>query len=161
MNDDTNEPENEENDLIEPSKPKRGRPAIPKPAGRGDIDAKFEDIVNSLHEVEDTPPRTMEEIIEFNKKILTKIQNILLEDLKTIHPKNMTRITTPNGIAKFEIAGLPKETRVYLMSIFSACSTALKLAEEAANNHDGGDDEKKFEKLATDLYKGIPGLKNQ
>lgn len=142
----------------EPVRPRRGRPRNPETATPNQVEAEFQRLMATMEEAPDPVVRTLDEIVEFNKKIIAMVQNILILDLKTVHPKNTARITTPNGIQKLEVGGLPDGTRMYLLKILENCFKAVSIVEDKKEKDTGGDSSLNMAKLANDLYKGIPGL---
>lgn len=151
------EPSQEINQGGNPARPRVGRPRKPQTQTPNQIEANFEELMKTLEEAPEPTTRTLDEIVEHNKKIITMVQDILLLDLKTISPKNVARITTPNGIQKVEIGGLHKDTRDYLLKILENCFKAVQLAEKSPEK-DVANSSLNMERLANELYKGIPGL---
>lgn len=137
-------------------RPRRGRPPKPKAATPNEVEALFQELIDTMEESPDPVERSLEEIVSYNKKIIGMVQNILIQDLKTISPKNTARISTPNGIQKIEIGGLTGSTREYLLKTLEQCFKAVALVEKDNGQKDVGDD--KLKQLAQSLYKGIPGL---
>lgn len=140
-------------------RPRRGRPRNPETQTPNQVEAEFQRLMATMEEAPDPVSRSLEEIVEYNKKIISMVQNILLLDLKTVHPRNVARITTPNGIQKLEVGGLPDGTRHYLLKILENCFKAVSIMNDKDQEKDvSGDVSANMAKLANELYKGIPGL---
>lgn len=137
------------------ARPRRGRPPKPKATTPNEVEALFQELIDTMEEAPDPVERSLDEIVSYNKKIIGMVQNILIQDLKTISPQNTARISTPNGIQKIEIGGLIPSTRDYLLKTLEQCFKAVALVEKDSQK-DVGDD--RLKQLANSLYKGIPGL---
>lgn len=157
MSEDNNE-NNNENGGEETPRPRRGRPPQPRTETINSLEAKLAKILEDIENQPNVKARTIEEIVEFNKSLMTRLQDVLMEDLKTVSVKNIIRVNTPNGPQKQELVGLPATTREYLLKLYDHCNKVLTLAE--ASKQEGEiDPDKKFAALADQLYRGIPGLK--
>lgn len=139
-------------------RPRRGRPPQPRAETLNALEARLSQILEEAKNRPDVESRSLEEIVEYNRRLMTQLQNLLMEDMKTISVRNVARVQTPNGLSKQDLGGLPKDTREYLMKLYEHCSKALALAEQVIKD-ESIDPEKKFEMLADKLYRGIPGLK--
>ena len=142
-----------------PVRPRRGRPRKPQTSTPNQLEADFQELMDAIEETPEPTTRSIEEIVEYNKKIITMIQNLLMLDLKTISPKNTARISTPNGIQKFEIGGLPPSTRQHLIDTMEIMLKAVAVSDKQNN---APVDEKaelsQLAQLAEEIYGKVPGL---
>lgn len=109
-----------------------------------------------MKESPDPVERSLEEIVSYNKKIIGMVQNILIQDLKTISPKNTARISTPNGIQKIEICGLTGSTREYLLKTLEQCFKAVALVEKDNPKQVVNNNPETLSALAMKLFEGKP-----
>lgn len=153
--------DNQNGDAPEAPKPKRGRPKQPKVDRRGEMEARALAI---QEEIRNRPPqkvRSLDEMVQFNFQLMSRLQDILWEDFQTIGIRNTALMMTPNGVARTEVAGLTNATREHLVDMFDMLAKTIILAIEAqqGKKDEGVDPNDKFKNLAALLSKGVPGIK--